>query len=288
MKKFIIAIIVISILVVGYFSIRNSPRVVDSGKPKLAATIFPLADIVRQIAGDSFEVVQLLPTGASEHTFSPTVDQVKELQGVSQVFTIGEIDSWILDLVKNQPQAVISEVSQGIDLKQAAGATTFDPHYWLSYSNANLIGKNVLAVLIQAYPDQSVSFVQRYGDWSTKVDADRQTALAEVGKLNNKKIITFHEAWSYFADDLGLQVAGTFEPFPGQEPTAEYLAALQKTIADNGIKIIYTEPQLSDASIKSLATDLGVRLKILDPLGGVEGRNSYLELMRYNVEQIIQ
>jgi len=282
MKKFIIIIIILIALVAGYFLIRNTPKVIDSGKPKLAATIFPLVDIVRVIAGDSFEVVQLLPSGASAHTFSPTVDQVRSMQGVKQVFAIGSIDSWVLDLVKDQPQANLIEVSSGIKLRPS------DPHYWLSYTNANIIGKNVLAVLISAYPDQSVAFVQRYSEWSTRVDADRQAALQKVEKVKMKNIVTFHEAWEYFADDLGLKVVGSFEPFPGQEPTAEYLAILQHVITDNNIKIIYTEPQLSDASIKSLAVDLNVKLKILDPQGGVEGRNSYLELMRYNVEQVTQ
>jgi len=107
-------------------------------------------------------------------------------------------------------------------------------------------------------------------------------------RFKTKNIVVFHDAWGYFADHFGLTVVGTFEPFPGQEPTPQYLKELQVAVKDYNIKALFAEPQLSQDSIKTLAKDLGVDIKVLDPTGGVEGRMSYIEMMDFNVNNVYE
>jgi zinc transport system substrate-binding protein len=99
-------------------------------------------------------------------------------------------------------------------------------------------------------------------------------------------ILTFHDAWFCFADNFGLKIAGTFEPAAGEEPGPRYLADLQREIKARHIRIIFIEPQFSMGVLKSFAKDSGVKIAELDPLGGVEGRTTYLELMKFNARSI--
>jgi zinc transport system substrate-binding protein len=99
-------------------------------------------------------------------------------------------------------------------------------------------------------------------------------------------ILTFHDAWFYFAEDFGLKIAGTFEPAAGEEPTPRYLAELQRRIGTEHIHIVFTEPQLSPSVLESFAKDTKIGIAELDPVGGVEGRTTYLELMEFNANSI--
>ncbi len=85
-----------------------------------------------------------------------------------------------------------------------------------------------------------------------------------------------------FVFGCGLYIVVTFEPFPGKEPTAKYLEELNKVVKEDNIKVIFSEPQMSNDVLKPFAKDLGLELFVLDPLGGDEGRDSYIETMEYN------
>ena len=136
----------------------------------------------------------------------------------------------------------------------------------------------------------------------TMAEAYRENAKAYKGKLAEKErelkemlaaaqgmpILTFHDAWFYFAENFGLTIAGTFEPAAGEEPTPRYLAELHRKIETEHIHIIFIEPQLSTGVLESFAKDSGVNIAVLDPLGGVEGRTTYLELMEFNADSIRQ
>ena len=61
---------------------------------------------------------------------------------------------------------------------------------------------------------------------------------------------------------------------------------LQKVIEDKNINVLFIEPQLSKQSIQTFANDLNVELKVLDPLGGVDGRRAYFDLIEYNLDKL--
>lgn len=97
MKKTIIIGVVILLALVGFITSKKSDTAIDQGIQgnKVAATIFPLYDITQKIAGDEFEVVLVVPSGASPHTFDPQPSLIKELQGAQAVFAIGHtLDNW--------------------------------------------------------------------------------------------------------------------------------------------------------------------------------------------------
>ena len=90
------------------------------------------------------------------------------------------------------------------------------------------------------------------------------------------------------ADEFGLEIVGAFEPFPGKQPTPRYLAALQEKARSHGVTALFSEPQLSNQAVAAFVGDIGLKLYVLDPLGGVEGRGGYIELLEYNTDIIVK
>jgi zinc transport system substrate-binding protein len=97
-----------------------------------------------------------------------------------------------------------------------------------------------------------------------------------------------HDAWYYFAKSFGLEVVGVYEPSGGEEPTPGHIADLGRKVHENNIKIFFSEPQLSEEGAKAFANDNRLDVRVLDPIGGVSSRNSYEEIIRYNVLEIVK
>lgn len=254
----------------------------------VAATIYPLYDIAREVAGQYAEVRLIVPPGASPHFFETTPRRLRELQNVKLVFAVGHgLDNWATEITGTAAVAQLFVVDRGIALRRMQDGTV-DPHYWLHYGNARRIAENMANALSAAddvhaseYRAQAVA----YGERLAEQEAHMRQRLAPVRGV---PFLTFHDAWFYFAQDLGLSPAGTFESAAQGEPTPRHLAALQERIVTERIRVIFIEPQMSSSSLKSFAHDNGIGIAELDPLGGTEGRGTYLQMMEFNVEAMVR
>jgi ABC-type Zn uptake system ZnuABC Zn-binding protein ZnuA len=258
----------------------------EDDRPRVAATIFPLFDIARQVAGPAANVALMLPPGASPHTFEPTPSQVRALAGARMVVVIGHgLDDWAARLGRSAGVSRVVVVDRGVALRREAGGTV-DPHYWLAPANARAIARTVageLEGLAPARRSEIHSALARYLGQLGAVEAEIRRILAD---LPTRRIATFHDAFGYFAEAFGLEVAAVFEPYPGREPSPRFVAEFQRRVRASGVRTLFAEPQLSLEPLRPVARDLGVTLSVLDPLGGVAGRDTYLELLRFNARQV--
>lgn len=278
---------VIVVLFVGSGCTRPMPL-----KPKVAATIFPLYDLVRIIGGDDIDTVLILPPGASPHTFEPTASTMKQLQGVLAIFEIGHgLDNWFSLLENPFYNTTFVGMDKNIQLRVSTDtdehdSDSVDPHYWMDPTNARIMADTIVEELSLLVPEHTAAFntrAEKFKDELTKKDVQWQEEMAQV---KNKNIVTFHDAFMYFADHFQLRVVATFEPFPGREPTPQYLIDLKKEIEKNNITFMYIEPQLSARSLETFAKDNGIALGVLDPEGSKE-RAGYIDMIEYNVETIV-
>ncbi len=307
---------------------------------KVAATIFPLYDITREIAGDEFDVVLMLPAGASPHTFDPQPSLLKDLEGTQTVFSIGNgLDTWADSLTEAVGAEEVT-VDTDIMLRETAedhdehgeeehhddedehhededgeheddghedeehddtgeeshddddeedehGHGPVDPHYWLSIHNAEQIALNIATELGELDAQNADVYTDRATAYSAQLESLENELTAKTASLTDQNIISLHDAWEYFAAEFGLDIVGTFEPSGGEGPTPQYLATLQEEVEQNAVSVLFIEPQLSTASVSAFAADNNLSIAQIDPLGGADGRDSYIELMRYNVEQVV-
>ena len=155
-------------------------------------------------------------------------------------------------------------------------------HYWLSILNAKKIVENIKNELTGIDPGNADVYKENLDNYLVELDKLENDLRVRLADVKTRKMVTFHNAWQYFADEFDLDIVVTFEPFPGKEPTAKYLEELNKVVKEDNIKVIFSEPQMSNDVLKPFAKDLGLELFVLDPLGGDEGRDSYIETMEYN------
>lgn len=292
-----LAVVIGAVLIgVATFALANPNRFIDRSTEKVAASIFPLYDMARNIAGDKVEVVLILPPGASPHTFEPTPSTARELADVSAVFIIGHgLDNWSIKLAENSRGADIIPVDNNIDLLESdhddeqegdEAEDGQDPHYWLSAKNAIVIAQNIRDSLVKLYPQYSDEFIDNYESYILELQNLDREITERLSPLGNPNFASFHSAWNYFSRDYPVRQSASFEEFPGKEPTAEYLRTFANNVRRYNVKVVFAEPQFSTAPILPMAADLGVSISVLDPIGGVAGRDSYTSLMRYNVEQM--
>jgi len=265
-----------------------------SSQLKIAATMFPIADMTKSIVGNRATVITILPPGASAHTYQPTPEAARQLQGTTVVFKIGsQLDDWVDTIAATAGNPRLVTVSDGvtvpnIELRQATGAGSgnVDPHYWLSPRLMKQVAKNIADTLCAIDQPSAAFYLENLSQVLSQLDWLLQTGQQELRGIKTRELVTFHEAWYYFAADYGLTIAATFEPFPGQEPTPQYLADLLKQLQDAKVTTLFTEPQLAADTVRQFAADQNMTLVELDPIGGVPGRQSYLELMRYNITTV--
>lgn len=314
--------VIIAVILGGLFFVRQASSPNDN-TGTIGATIFPVYDITNQIAGEQFDVVLLLPPGSSPHTYEPTPSVLQAVEGAPVIFGIGEeLDTWAQGIASASRSEFVS-LEQGITLREFGEAHEedhdehedeehedehgnedhdedeheaeehadhhhgeHDPHYWLDPNNAIIMANTIAAELAEQDPANESVYKERAEKFASRLTRFDESFTSRLADAEDTAIITFHDAFGYFADHYGVNVVATVEPFPGQQPTPQYLAELQETIRDTGAEAIFIEPQLSTEGIAQFAGDNNVRIGTLDPLGGVEGRDTYIGLLQYNVEQL--
>lgn len=289
------AVLIMVAMIVVFVVLNNPPAThPSSDKLRIAATIHPLADIISQVGGSYVDVQTILPPGASPHTFEPTPEQIRNLQGTKLIFAIGHgLDSWVKPLADNVPNAISIITDRGIKLRDLpadqidldAPDENVDPHYWLDVSNAKIMSQDIADALIQTDPTHKDAYVANLSSYLAKLDQLDKDIKDRLSDLSKHELITHHNAWGYFADTYGLKIVGTFEISPGKEPTPRQIADLQSKVRQYDIMTIFSEPQLSEQSLVPFVQDLKLKIAVLDPEGGLNNMG-YFDLMRYNATTI--
>lgn len=285
-------------LIVGAGCSDQTTVAPSSAAPQLtvAATILPLADIAKNVGGEAIDSFSLLPPGASPHTFEPTPELMKKLQGVKILFMVGHgLDAWAADLAQNIPNLKTVVVDAGIQLRRPGTAPAIgehdetgaeDPHYWLDAANGGTIASTIAEELAKADPDNAASYRANLEAYRKRI-SETDARIRELLKPHaGGKLVTHHDAWQYFAAAYGLEVVGSFEPSPGKTLTPKEMAELEKLIRNNGIKTVFIEPQLSEQVARPIADDLKLDIRALDPEGGSLQAKGYLDMLLTNAKTI--
>jgi len=302
----ILAGLVILIGLAAAFLFVASPRLSTPGAEKLtvAASIFPVADIARQVSGEHAVVHVIIPPGVSEHSFELTPQRLAELQRASVIFQIGHgLDDQLVGRITGAlPQVRTITVDRGITLREFAAEDEHaeeeeehahdsgtDPHYYLTVPNGSVIATTVAETLSELDPAHAADFQKNLQRYQEQLGAAEQELQATARNLPRKEFIAMHNAWSYFADQYGLRLVDTYEPVEGREPTLSDLAHLREVIEQFGLTTFFAEPQkASSADVSFMQREFGLKILTLDPAGGLAETGSFIDLMRFNMQSIAE
>lgn len=268
---------------------------------QVAASIFPLADITRNVGKEMVDVYVLIPPGASPHTFEPSPREFRKFANVRVFVTVGAgFEFWaekLITAVATESLLVI-RASQGIEMipnvahahqetkLSPAGIRGGNPHIWLDLAIAKKIAYQIAGALAKLDHHHARFYMGNADEYVSLIDSLDREIQETVSGFQIKDYVAFHPAWEYFAKRYGLNQVGIIEESPGRDPTPKQLKRIVENIGKSGIRAVFSEPQLSAKVASAIAEEANIRVLVLDPLGGenIPGRDSYLDLMRYNLD----
>jgi ABC-type Zn uptake system ZnuABC Zn-binding protein ZnuA len=293
----LIAIVLAAGIVVAFFLL---PSLSPGGEGIVyVTTVHPAAEILKQVVGDRAKVVRLLSPTDSPHTYEPTPrDREKVEHATGLVYVAEDLDGWIarfpakkkVELLKLLPQERIlfMEGHHGEEHHGEEHGAIADPHFWTDPLAVKAILPNLVKALSELDPDGSEIYRANAERFAAELDAMHEEISRTLEPVKGSPVILFHPSFQYLLKRYGLKMAGVIEEFPGKEASPRYIEEMKHLIQSSGAKAVFTEPQLNPRPAEVVAEEAGVKLFLLDPLGGVEGRETYADLLRYNAKVLFE
>jgi zinc/manganese transport system substrate-binding protein len=260
-------------------------------KLKVVTTFAPLYSLALNVAGDAAEVENLVPIGASIHTFQARPSDIRKISQADVLIKNGvgleTFLNGITDAAAN-PHLMVVDTSRSIKILDgdADEKASGDPHIWLSPKNAVKQVVTIRDALAKADPDNAGTYQRNTAFYIKKLerlDADITRSLAATKK---KKYIVFHNAYRYFEREYDLRSAAAIEEFPGREPGPRYLKGVMDMIKNQGVGIVFIEPQFSPKIVDTLKQDFTIYVGVLDPTGNKLSKDGYEENLRRNLKSL--
>lgn len=259
--------------------------IVTSFYPLYVSTI----NVTKGISG--VQVVNMTkPQTGCLHDYQLTPEDLKTLEKANAFVINGAgMEAFLDKVTKQQPQLKLVDASKEIALlKDEHGEE--NPHVWVSISNAILQVQNIaqqLSALDSAHADQ---YKRNAAEYIEKLSALRDTMHKSLDNVPHKDIVTFHEAFPYFAQEFNLHIVSVIEREPGTEPTPKELEDTIKQIKESNIKALFAEPQYSAKAAELIARETGAVLYTLDPAVTGEAKadayDDYLNIMQKNLQTL--
>lgn len=253
----------------------------------IAASFYPMYIMTRNIAGDipGVRVISLTePFTGCLHDYQLTAADLKNLEGASFLVVNGAGMESFLDKVAAQiPDLKTVEASRGIDLIRDNGGEG-NPHVWVSVSLAMQQVTSISEQLAALDPGHADAYRRNAADYLARLQALKDRMHQGLDGVRQRDIITFHEAFPYFAREFDLNIAAVVEREPGSEPSAGELAGTIEVVRRSGSGAIFTEPQYSAKAAETVARETGARVFVLDPVAaGPDGPDAYIDIMDQNL-----
>ena len=259
-----------------------------------------LANLVVQVGGERVQVRSLAPAGTDPHTYQPTPESMRLLSRARLVFFNGAgLEEWWTKAVNAiaSKDTLVVELSKGLATLKNPGDShghggEADPHVWLDPTKAVVYIERIRDALSQADAANAGYYGERARAYQGELDALDRWIQAEVAKVppGRRKIVTFHNAFQYFAVRYGFAVKGFIVVSPGKEPSARGMAELVALIRREQIPAVFAEADFNPKMLEALAREAGVKVvtNLYDgSLTSGPPAESYLALMRHDVIQIV-
>jgi zinc transport system substrate-binding protein len=269
-------------------------RIVTSFYPMYVHTI----NIVKGIPG--IEVVNMTPpqTGCL-HDYQLTPDDLKKLEQAG-VFVINGagMESFMDKVIQQMPDLNIVEASKGIELigeqhdehehmHESIMEHEENPHVWVSVSGAIAQVKSIASQLAEHDKENAESYLKNADGYAKRLEALKEKMHAALDAINNKNIVTFHEAFTYFAKEFNLNIAAVIEHDSGSEPSPGELSDIIKRAEKFGVNALFIEPQYLSKTAYTIARETGAKVYTLDPgaTGEADGNTeAYIKMMENNLK----
>ena len=279
-----------------------------SGRPiRIATTVAPITNIVANIAADTDAVVDgLVPEGTNSHTFEPPPSAAKTLESADIVFINGlvlEEPTKDLATANLSDGGTICEIGSTV-LPEAEWIFDFsfpkdggkpNPHLWTDPPMAKRYARVIADALKLRDPAHVDAYESNFGKFEAKVDQLDSALRAATESLapESRKLVTYHDAYAYFARDYGWTVIGAIQPSSFEEPTPKEIGDLISQVKSEKVKAVFGSEVFPSPVLEQIGKEAGVKyVDVLrdDDLLGEPGdaEHSWLGLMRFDYTTMVE
>ena len=264
--KIAILIILVIALVISmlFLSFKDDNEVT---KDIISVAIVPEIEFVKVVAGDDFEIVTMVPPGASPENYEPTPLEKEKFEKSKVYFSMGvptEENNILPNISDNTKLVKLDEEVRKIynDLTFENGGR--DPHIWLSPKRVEVMVVKIADVLGELKPENK----EKYKENANKYIEELENVSSEINEIlktkENKKFIVYHPAFAYLADEFGLEMYALEEE--GKEATAQSLQEKIDLAKAEGIKYIFYQAEIDSTQARAYAEEIGGQTMMLSPL----------------------
>lgn len=241
------------------------------------------------------------------HDYQLTPQDLKTLEKADILVVNGAgMESFLEDIISQYPELEIIDASNGLELLEETSHEhedetedhehedetddhnhEYNAHIWVSVSGNIDQVKNISSQLKELDPENKTQYEDNTNEYVSKLESLSTEMHAELDSLSNRTIITFHEAFPYFAKEFDLNIAGVIQIEPDSEPSAKEIENIIQTIEDNNITALFTEPQYSSKVASTIAAETGAKVYELDPIvtgdATADAYDDYINKMKENL-----
>ena len=293
----------VPVLATGLLAACDEPA--DDGTVRVVTTVSPITNIVQNVGGELVTVTGIVPEGTNSHTFEPAPSDARAMAEADVVFVNG------LNLEEPTRRLAEANVAEGIEIVEL-GSMTIDPdeyifdfsfpreggvpnpHLWTNPVYAKRYAEIVKDTLSQLDPDAADLYEQNYEAFAARLDElDRAVREAtETVPPEDRKLLTYHDSFPYFAREYGWDVIGAIQPSDFAEPTAQDVANLIDQVRAEQVPAIFGSEVFPSPVLEQIAAEAGAEyVSDLrdDDLPGENGDpdHSYVGLMVFDLRTFV-
>ena len=280
---------------------------VEGRAVRIATTVAPITSIAANIAsGSGTEVIGIVPEGTNSHTYEPPPGVAATLESADIVFINGlvlEEPTKEMALANLRSGAVICELGTAIlpetewifDFSFPKDGGKPNPHLWTNPPMALEYARLVADSLAAADPGNAALYESNYEAFAEKVRALDEAVEAATATIapDQRHLLTYHDAYAYFAKRYGWTVIGAIQPSSFEEPTPREIADLIEQVRSTGVQAVFGSEVFPSSVLEQIGRETGVRyIDVLrdDDLIGSPGdaEHSWLGLMRFNFVTMVE
>ena len=266
----------------------------------MVTTVAPITSIAANVIGERAEIIGVVPEGTNSHTFEPSPSVAETLTGADVVFING------LQLEEPTKELAFATIDEDVPVVELGDETISpdeyrydfsfpesegkpNPHLWTDPTLVKVYAEIIRDTMIEVDPDGEAEYLANYDAFAALVDEFDVAvgAALETVPEENRKLVTYHDAYAYFAETYGWTVVGAIQPADFGEPTPSEVVELIEQIEAEGVPAIFGSEVFPSPVLEQVANETGaVYIDDLrdDDLPGAPGEvdHSWLGLMKFN------
>lgn len=255
-------------------------------KPVVATTIVPLTSITQNLLQGVADVQTVLPKGAEPHDVILSTRELQVIQEARVVITLGlTLDDWIATGISAaESKAPVIVASKYLNLAPEMQ----DPHVWLSPKRMIVVMNGIANELQKQFPESSAVITENTIAYRAKLQA-LDEEFAQLSKMQNRDMVTLHDAFGYLAQDYNLNIVAVVKELPEDNPSPEAIARVIKQLNKYPKAALFGESEVAPQILTSVAKDTGRQIYMLDPLEVADvTADTYITVMRKNLQVLQQ